>query len=129
MARQESRQPTNAELEILNILWDSGPSTVRKVYQTLEENREIGYTTVLKVMQIMTDKGLLLCDKTVRPQIYRVSQSQRTTQRQLLSDLLERAFSGSPGSLVLQALSAKKPTTQERKKIRELLDELEGSSQ
>ncbi|MFH2001748.1 MAG: BlaI/MecI/CopY family transcriptional regulator [Planctomycetota bacterium] len=126
MARQENRQPTNAELEILLVLWDKGPCTVREVYKSIAAKREAGYTTILKLMQIMTEKGLLLCDKNVRPQLYKVVQSQQKTQRQLIGDLLDRAFSGSPGNLVLQALSTKKATQEERRKIRELLDQLEG---
>lgn len=125
MAKKESKQPTNAELEILHVLWEKGPSTVREVYKTILEKRETGYTTVLKLMQIMTEKGLLTCDKKVRPQLYTASQSQQKTQRQLIGDLLERAFSGSPGKLVLQALSAKESTPEERRMIRELLDKLE----
>ncbi|MEM7202310.1 MAG: BlaI/MecI/CopY family transcriptional regulator [Planctomycetota bacterium] len=119
------KRPTDAELEILAILWQRGPSTVRQVHQQLNEQRKSGYTTVLKLMQIMTDKGLVRRDETVRPQVYRAVRSEKNTQRQLLRDLLDRAFSGSPSSLVLQALSAKKTTPEERQRIRALLDRLE----
>ena len=125
MTRREQKRPTDAELAILQVIWDLGPSTVREVHQAISETRETGYTTVLKHMQIMTDKGFVQRDEAVRPQVYRVSRTQRHTQRQLLTDLLDRAFSGSPGPMVLQALSSKKTTTQERKQIRELLDQLE----
>ena len=125
MTRREQKRPTDAELAILQVIWDLGPSTVREVHQAISETRETGYTTVLKLMQIMTDKGFVQRDEAVRPQVYRVSRTQRHTQRQLLTDLLDRAFSGSPGPMVLQALSSKKTTTQERKQIRELLDQLE----
>ena len=123
-----NKRPTDAELEILRVLWTRGASTVREVFRELSLSREIGYTTVLKLMQIMTSKGLVRRDETVRPQIYQVARSQGQTQRQLLRHLLDRAFSGSPGNLVLQALSTKKTTPQERRQIRELLDELERDS-
>ncbi len=123
-----NKRPTDAELEILRVLWTRGASTVREVFRELSLVREIGYTTVLKLMQIMTDKGLVRRDETVRPQVYQVARSQGQTQRQLLRHLLDRAFSGSPGNLVLQALSTKKTTPQERRQIRELLDELERDS-
>jgi BlaI family transcriptional regulator, penicillinase repressor len=125
MARQDTRRPTDAELDILRILWRRGPGTVREIYHEMNTEREAGYTTVLKIMQIMTDKGLLVRDRSVRPQVYSVAQSQGKTQRQMLGDLLERVFSGSPGNLVLQALSTKKATPEERRQIRELLDRLE----
>ncbi len=123
-----NKRPTDAELEILRVLWTRGASTVREVFHELSLGREIGYTTVLKLMQIMTDKGIVRRDETVRPQVYQVARSQGQTQRQLLRHLLDRAFSGSPGNLVLQALSTKKTTPQERRQIRELLDELERDS-
>ena len=128
MTKARNKRPTDAELEILRVLWTRGSSTVREVFRELATRREIGYTTVLKLMQIMTDKGLVRRDETVRPQMYQVVRSQRHTQRQLLRHLLDRAFSGSPGNLVLQALSTKKTTPQERRRIRELLDELERES-
>jgi predicted transcriptional regulator len=128
MNKRVHRRPTDAELAILRVIWNRGPSTVREVFAELQPIRDIGYTTVLKFMQIMTDKGLLRRDESVRPQVYAPARSQRQTQRQLIGDLLDRAFSGSPGNLVLQALSAKKTTAEERKQIRELLDELEGDS-
>ena len=128
MARPRNKRPTDAELEILRVLWPRGPSTVRDVFRVLAAQRDIGYTTALKLMQIMTDKGLLRRDEKVRPQVYHVVRSEGHTQRQLLRHLLDRAFSGSPGNLVLQALSAKKTTAQERRQIRELLDQLESDS-
>lgn len=129
MTRQENRRPTEGELGILRVLWNRGPSTVREVFRELAATRESGYTTVLKLMQIMTGKGLLRRDESVRPQVYHVARPQRHTQKQLLADLLDRAFSGSPGNLVLQALSSKKTTPEERRQIRELLDQLERDSQ
>ena len=126
--KPRNKRPTDAELEILRVLWQQGQSTVRDVHAKIAASREVGKTTVLKLMQIMTDKGLLIRDETVRPQVYKVARSQDDTQRQLLRHLLDRAFSGSPGNLVLQALSTKKTTAQERRQIRELLDELERDS-
>ncbi|MHC4218048.1 MAG: BlaI/MecI/CopY family transcriptional regulator [Planctomycetota bacterium] len=128
MSRRAHKRPTDAELQILRAIWSRGPSTVREVHAELNTRRETGYTTVLKHMQIMMDKGLLRRDETVRPQVYEPARSQNQTQRLLIGDLLDRAFSGSPGNLVLQALSAKKTTADERKQIRELLDELERES-
>lgn len=125
MTRRQRKRPTDGELEILRVLWERGPSTVREVFHALQSSRSTGYTTVLKLMQIMTDKQLLQRDTTVRPQIYEAIYSQGQTQRQLLGDLVDRAFSGSPGKLVLQALSEKKTTPEERCKIRKMLDELE----
>ena len=125
MARPTRPRPTDAELAILDMLWQLGPSTVRQVHEALTALRPTGYTTVLKLMQIMTEKDLLVRDESVRPQVYRPSRSQRQTQRQLLGDLVERAFQGSPGNLVLQALSSKKTTPEEREQIRELLERLE----
>lgn len=119
------RKPTNAELQILRVVWSRGPSTVREVLHTMQKDRDIGYNTVLKLMQIMTDKKLLDCDKSVRPQVYAARQSQGSTQRQLVNDLVNRAFGGSPGNLILQALSSRKSSAAERERIRQFLDQLE----
>lgn len=119
-------RPTDAELEILNVLWRRGPSTVREVYEVLLESREIGYTTVLKLMQIMSEKGLVSRDESDRTHVYHAERAQDETQRQLLSDLLDRAFNGSPTKLVMQALSSKKASREELAEIRRMLDELEG---
>ena len=123
--KQAQKKPTDAELAIIGVIWDRGPSTVREVFRHLSERQKIGYTTVLKLMQIMTEKGLLDRDTSVRPQIFKPARPQRQTQQQLLRDLADRAFSGSPGDLVLQALSSRKATPDERRQIRELLDRLE----
>lgn len=128
VARNQRKRPTDGELEILRVVWKHGPCTVRHVHGELNRDRRSGYTTVLKLMQIMTDKGLLRRDESVRPQVYQAARPQRDTQKQLLGDLLDRAFSGSPGKLVLQALSAKKTTPQERRQIRDLLDQLERNA-
>lgn len=118
-------RPTDAELEILNVLWERGPSTVREVYEVLLESKDIGYTTVLKLMQIMSEKGLVSRDETDRRHVYEAERAQAETQRQLLSDLLDRAFNGSATQLVMQALSSKKASREELAEIRRMLDELE----
>jgi predicted transcriptional regulator len=123
--REKKKSPTEVELEILRDLWKAGPSTVRDVYLRLSEMRKIGYTSVLKMMQIMTEKSLLDRDATVRPQMFKPTKSRAQTQRHLLRDLVDRAFSGSAGSLALQALSTKKASAEERQQIRDLLDRLE----
>jgi BlaI family penicillinase repressor len=118
-------RPTDAELEILNVLWQRGASTVREVFETLSKNKELGYTTVLKLMQIMAEKNLVSRDETERTHVYEASLEREQTQRQLLGDLLERAFDGSATKLVMQALSSKKASAEELSEIRRLLDDLE----
>jgi len=120
------RRPTEAELAILKVLWDGGPQTVRDIQRVLNASRPTGYTTVLKMVQIMTEKGLVERDETVRPQIYRPRQSQQQTQRQLVRDLMQRAFGGSMKALVLQALATRKSTPQEVEAMEKLLDQFEG---
>ncbi len=125
MARLELPRPTEAELAILRVLWDRGPSTVREVTEALQDARGTGYTTALKLLQIMTEKGLVQRDETSRAHAYEAVASAETTQRQLVSDLLDRAFGGSARQLVLQALSAKRASRDELAEIRSLLDEFE----
>ncbi len=117
--------PTQAECNILSVIWKRDSATVREVYNDLSERQQIGYTTVLKFMQIMTAKGILERDTSVRPQVFSAAQPQAQTQRHLLRALLDQAFRGSPGSLVLQALSMRKSTPEEIEEIRTLLDKLE----
>ena len=124
MPKPELPRPTDAELAILRVLWRRGPSTVRQVLE--EAGEETGYTTILKFLQIMTEKGLVTRDESERTHVYQASRPEETTQRQLISDLLERAFSGSATKLVLQALSAKKASADELNEIRKLLDKMEG---
>lgn len=119
-------RPTDAELAILRILWQLGPTTVRHVHEALNETRETGYTTVLKLMQIMTEKGLVKRDERERTHVYRARLTQEQTQQQLIGDLLDRAFGGSASQLVMQALAAKKASPEEMTEIRQLLDDLEG---
>jgi BlaI family transcriptional regulator, penicillinase repressor len=125
MRKRTLPRPTDAELAILRVLWRLGPGTVRQVQDTLNQDRETGYTTVLKLMQIMTEKGLVERDETDRSHVYRARLKEEQTQRQLVDDLLERAFGGSARQLVMQALSSKKTSTKELAQIRELLDQLE----
>jgi predicted transcriptional regulator len=120
------RKPTDAELAILRVLWSRGPSTVRQVAEALD--RESGYTTVLKLMQIMTDKGLVRRDDAERTHVYEAAYSEDQTQRQLVSDLLNRAFDGSAAKLVLHALAAKKASPEELAEIRRLIDKARGGS-
>ena len=119
------KKPTEAEINILGVIWTRESATVREVHETLSASQDIGYTTVLKLMQIMTDKGLLERDTDVRPQVYWAARPQGQTQKFLLRDLLDKAFSGSSGALVLQALSMRKSSPDELRQIRALLDQLE----
>jgi len=126
MAKALPPKPTDAELGILRVLWELGPCTVRQVQKALNERRETGYTTVLKLLQIMTEKGLVERDETERTHVYQASLAREQTQRQLVSDLLDRAFGGSAKQLVLQALATKKASAKEMAEIRRLLDKFEG---
>lgn len=121
-------RPTNAELEILSVLWTRGPSTVRDVHESLRDARgnAVGYTTVLKLLQIMTDKKLVKRDARSRKHVYTAAASEATTRGHLLSDLVDRAFGGSSLALVLQALSTSRATSAELDQIRRLLDERKG---
>ena len=121
-----TRKPTDAELGILRVLWTRGPSTVRQVAEVL--GREAGYTTVLKLLQIMTEKQLVVRDEAERTHIYQPAYTEDQTQRQLVSDLLDRAFGGSAAKLVLQALAANKTSPDELAEIRKLLDKQRGGA-
>ena len=125
MANPKLPQPTVAELGILRVLWRRGPSTVREIHEELNRTRRSGYTTVLKFLQIMTEKGLVTRDDSARSHVYRARLVEHHTQRHIVRDMLERAFGGSASKLVTAALSAKKASRAELKEIRKLLDELE----
>jgi predicted transcriptional regulator len=129
MARPASGRPTDQELEILKVLWGQGPSSVREVWQAISATREIGPTSVLKIMQIMRDKKLLVCDAKQKPQVYRPRQSQAAMLKQLAGDLLSRAFGGSAKLLMLHALGSKRCSPEELSEIRSLLDDMERNSQ
>src|SRR5918912_469270 len=124
MPKMELPRPTDAELEILKVLWRRGPSTVREVFETFGETKVTGYTTVLKLMQIMADKGLVKRDESERAHRYEATLAEGETQRRLVGDLLQKAFDGSAKKLVLQALSSKRATADELAEIRRMLDEL-----
>ena len=128
MKKHRLPKPTDAELAILQVLWERGPSTVRGIWEQLNPIQRTGYTTVLKLMQIMFEKGLLERDETERSHVYQARVSEEQTQRQVVGHLLERLFAGSAPKLVMQALSAKKATRAELEEIRQLLDKMEGGA-
>ncbi len=120
--------PTEAELSILQVLWQRGPSTVREAHQALETSRAVGYTTVLKLLQIMTEKGLVTRDTAQRAHVYEAAVGEDAVQQHLIHTLLDQAFGGSAKKLILQALSVKESTAEELDEIRALLDEIERRS-
>ena len=128
MVDRQPPRPTDAELAILRVLWERGPSTVRDVHEELNRDGATGYTTILKLLQIMTEKGLVVRDEAQRAHIYESRYGEQKTQRQLLTDLADRAFGGSAAKLVMQALSGRKATAEELEAIRELLNRLEGDA-
>ncbi len=122
-AKTHPPRPTDAELEILAVLWNTGPATVRQVHERINQRRIAQYSTVLKFMQIMADKGLLVRDEEQRAHIYKAARPREWTQQQMAGHLLDRAFSGSARALLLGALSARKTTKSELAELRKLLDE------
>jgi BlaI family penicillinase repressor len=118
-------KPTAAELEILHVLWERGPSTVRDVCDVMSRSKPTGYTTVLKLLQIMTTKGMVVRDENERAHVYDAIQPAESTKRQLVSDLVQRAFSGSASQLMMHALAGKKTSPQEIEEIRRMLDAFE----
>jgi predicted transcriptional regulator len=125
--KQATVKPTDAELDILQVLWGQGPSTVRDVHEALSGSREVGYTTTLKQLQVMTEKGLVQRDERQRSHIYSASVREEATQAQLLDHLLERAFAGSTSKLFLRALASKKASADELNEVRRLLKGLKGA--
>lgn len=128
MGRRASPHATDAELEILQVLWQQGPSTVREVQQALEAIRPTGYTTVLKILQIMTDKGLAHRDESQRAHVYEAATTEEAVQEEIVSHMLDRVFSGSASTLVFRALSAKGASPTELDAIRTMLDTMKGES-
>ncbi|MFH1845104.1 MAG: BlaI/MecI/CopY family transcriptional regulator [bacterium] len=126
MSRKSTGRPTNAELAILSVLWENGPGTVREVHDKLDG--DVGYTTVLKLMQIMTEKGLVERDESQRAHVYSATRPREETQGNLVGDLITRAFDGSASKLVLQALANRPTSKDELDQIRQLLDDLESQS-
>ncbi len=122
-------KPTDSELQILNVLWQLGQCTVREVHAELSKSREIGYTTVLKLMQIMHEKKLVARNESSRSHVYRALSREAVVQKQLLRDLINRAFGGSTEKLVMRALSDKKTSHEELARLRDLLDQHEGADE
>ena len=122
----KSPHPTDGEMAILRVLWRCGPSTVRAVHDEVQKQRTIGYTTVLKMLQIMLEKGIVLREEASRPHVYRPAQPPEQIQEGLVPALARKAFGGSAASLVMRALSAKTTSRDELREIRELLDSLAG---
>ena len=123
MPRRASSQPTDVELEILNILWGLGPSTVREVYSQMRESRDIVYATTKKMLLVMLQKGLVKRDEKASPHVYRAAKSQKHTQQRMLADFVQKVFDGSTKSLLVQALSCAKPSKEDLDEIRGLLDQ------
>ncbi len=129
MPRLPSSTPTEVELQILGTLWQIGPSTVRQVHDALQDQRATGYSTTLKMMQVMTEKGLLIKDDKQRPQVYRPAVSEQQTQTHLVDDLIQRAFRGAADQLVLRAVRSKHLSKDEIAQIQQLLRQVERESQ
>ena len=128
MARRPSSKPTEVELQILGVLWERGPCTVREVHSALEDDRGTGYSTTLKMMQVMTDKGLLLKDDGQRPQVYRPAISREQAQTQFVDDLIQRVFGGAADKLVLHAINSRHVSSEDLVQIRKLIKKLEGDA-
>ena len=127
MARKKTTGPTDRELAILAVLWAQGTGTVRAVHEALDADAGTGYTTTLKLMQIMVEKGLLVRRDDGRRHVYQPAVSEERTQKQVVRDILEKVFAGSAEKLVMRALSAKRVSPKELKRIRQMLDEMEGA--
>ncbi len=128
MKKHVAGQPTEVELQILRILWELGPSPVREIHARLQTEKETNYSTTVKMLSIMLDKGLVKRDENAQPHIYRPVQSREKTGQRMVSDLIEKVYDGAAMSLVLQALAHSKATPAELAEVRRLLDELEGQS-
>jgi predicted transcriptional regulator len=126
MSKRKAVRPTDGELEILRVLWETGPATVRQVNEALNKSRPTGYTTTLKLMQIMTEKGFLDRNESERTHVYRAAVTQEATQSRMVGELLDKVFEGSAEALVMKALSAKQVSAGELTRIRELIDKFEG---
>jgi BlaI family penicillinase repressor len=126
MAHEPLQKPTASELEILRVLWTRGPSTVREVHESLREQKALGYTTVLKLLQIMTAKGTVRRNEEQRAHVYEACLPATETKRQLAGDVLQRVFEGSASELMMHALAGRRTSKKELKELRQLLDEYEG---
>ena len=128
MPRPASPQPTEVELQILNALWELGPSTVRQIHNELGKHKETNYSTTVKMLSVMLDKQLVRRDDSVRPQIFRAAVTRQTAQKKMLKGLIQKVYEGSTKSLVMQALSNHKASAEDLAEIRHLLDQLEGET-
>ena len=126
MARSSSAQPTDVELQILKVLWEIGPATVREVHDVLSELKETDYATTVKMLRVMLEKGLVSRNDKVRPLVYRAAITQERTQKSMLGDLVDRLYEGSAKTLVMHALSRRKSSPDDIAEIRRMLDEMEG---
>jgi predicted transcriptional regulator len=126
MSRRRSTTPTEGELEILSVLWEHGPTTVREIYNRLKGKRGTGYSTTLRMVQIMTEKGLILKDDAVRPQLYTAAAPQEQTQLQLVDHLIQSGFGGSAMSLVLRAAAARRITGEDLAEIKRMVEKAKG---
>ena len=126
MTKPPLQKPTASELEILRVLWERGPSTVRDVHEALREKKDLGYTTVLKLLQIMTAKGTVRRNEEQRAHVYEACQPATETKRQLVGDVLQRVFEGSASELMIHALEGRRTSKEELGEPRRLLDEYEG---
>src|SRR5712691_10457084 len=126
MSNEQPQKPTAGELEILHVLWERGPSTVRDVHDALREKKDLGYTTVLKLLQIMTAKGTVRRNEDERAHVYEACQPATETKRQLVGDVLQRVFQGSASELMIHALEGRPTSKKELEELRRLLDEYEG---
>jgi BlaI family transcriptional regulator, penicillinase repressor len=125
MDAQHQPKPTASELEILQVLWERGPSTVRDVYEAVSANKPVGYTTILKLLQIMTAKGTVRRNEEERAHVYEACEPAEKTKRKLAADVLQRVFDGSASQLMLHALASRRGSKQEIEELRQLLDEYE----
>ncbi len=123
MSPAKDNKPTESELQILEVLWARGPSTVREVFEVIEQTRDVGYTTVLKLMQIMADKELVGRDESRRTHVYKARLTRKRTQKRLVSELIDKAFGGSAAGLIGQALMSRKPGDDELAEIQQLIEQ------
>ena len=126
MPRPTSAQPTEVEMQILRILWELGPSPVREIHRRLEAAKGTNYSTTVKMLSVMLQKGLVKRDENAQPHVYRPAITQAKTGKRMLDDLIEKVYDGSAMSLVLQALSSGKATKEELAEVRRVLDQMEG---
>lgn len=128
MARHASSQPTDVELQILRILWTEGPSIARAIHERLQEEKQTTYSTTVKMLSVMLDKGMITRNEQARPQVYQAAVTQQRTQKRMLRDLIDKVYGGSAKSLMLHALSSTRATAEELNEIRQWIDQMEAES-